>query len=165
MKLDELFNRLKAIGWTVKTNAAGELEDVKEPEQPAPVEVEKKEEEPVKNEGEWTPEDAAAVKELIALLPTLKQLVGQVPEAVQMAQNLKAQEDKARETLINSITSSPANMYTNEELAKMSMQTLEKVNGQVHINYAGAAGGVHIFDNASEPLTRRPVILAPMKDN
>lgn len=165
MTLDDLFKRLKAIGWTVKANAAGDEYEVKEPEQAPPVEVPKKDEEPVKNEGgEWTAEEAIAVKELIAMLPALKQALGQVPEAVQMAQKIKANEQSAREALINSITSSPANVYTNEELASMSMPTLEKVNAQVHVNYSGAAGG-QVFENVAAPLTRRAVILSPVEKN
>ena len=165
MDLTKLFERLKAIGWTVKTNEAGELEEVKEPEQAAPVKIE--DDEPKQNEGELTAEETAALKELIALLPTLKQLMGIAPdvgEAVQMAKRIKANESSERETVINSILSSTANVYTKEELEVMAAPTLAKINAQVHVNYAGA-GGAQVFENASQPLTRRAVILAPVKEN
>lgn len=164
--IQDLLNRLKGNGWTVKTNDAGELEEIKEPAAQVPPEP-KKEDEPKQNEGEWTPEDMAAVKELIALLPTLKQLMGvtqDVGEAIQMAKQIKANEMNGRENLINSITSSVANVYSNEELQAMSTATLEKINAQVHVNYAGA-GGPQVFENATAPLTRLPVILAPVKQN
>jgi len=164
MNLKELLPFLKGRGIAVKANESLEEFEVEEtqttpgPQPDAPAGL--------------SAEELTALKGLAAFATKLNELGGvetlatlkDVPAAIALAKNFQQKEQADKDALVAAVKANSANPYSDDELAGMTAQVLTKLNAQMNVNYAGLAGGAQVFENVSQPLTIKPVMLAPVKE-
>lgn len=92
---------------------------------------------------------------------TLEKALSTVPAAAELVANAQARDKQEREQVTASIKANGSNTFTDEELAAMPVPALVKLNAQLHVSYAGM-GGVAV-QNAEQPLSIRPILLAPVE--
>jgi len=155
LNLNGLVGFLQGKGWNIKVNEAAENED----------EIFEIEEGTTAPPNEEPPEEMLSAEELTALkgfatvlakngsLFTEEALVGAlktVPAAAQLVQNAQEREKLEKDSIIATIKTNSSNVYTDDELAGMSLPVLTKLNAQMNVNYLGMGGAT--FQNAEEPL-------------
>jgi hypothetical protein len=132
MKWNDLLAYLSGKGIQVKANSESEEEeptfDVSEV---APAkDKEDDEPEPKQNSAILTDGELSALKALAQAAPALL--------AVQQNAARQAQDEKA--AVVAEIKANRSNVYSDDELAGMSLPVLTKLNAQMNVNYAGLGG-------------------------
>lgn len=86
------------------------------------------------------------------------------PAAAVMVKNAQASQQRERESLIATIKTNAANIYSDEDLNSMPLPILVKMNAQMNVSYAGAGGAQAVYENSSQPLRVRPVLLGTQRE-
>jgi hypothetical protein len=130
MKWNDLLAYLSGKGIQVKANSESEEDEPSfDVSEVAPAK-EEDEPEPKQNSAVLTDGELSALKALVQAAPALL--------AVQQNAARQAQNDKA--SVVAEIKANRANVYSDDELAGMSLPVLTKLNAQMNVNYAGLGG-------------------------
>lgn len=103
---------------------------------------------------------ADEVKALKALVSNEQAVTvfAKLPTVLEFAQNAEARVKAERDQLIAEIKQNSATPFSDEELGKMDLPMLQKLNAMTGVNYAGIGGGTSLVVNDSDIL-RAPAVL------
>lgn len=168
LSLNGLIGYLQGKGWKVQVNedATSEDETFEVVEEPTPAipEVDTTDE-------VLSPEELKGLKAFATILAGNSQLIDSdgkallealkvVPAAAQLVQNAQERERLEKESIIATIKTNSANVYTDEELNGMSLPVLTKMNAQMNVSFLGMGGGSATYQNAEEALNMPTGLLA-----
>ncbi len=156
LSLNGLIGYLQGKGWKVHVNEDAESEDstFEVVEEPTVDTVDEPSDEML------SAEELKALKGFATMLAKNGQLLSEenllgalkiVPAAAQLVQNAQEREKLEKDSIIATIKTNSSNVYTDDELAGMSLPVLTKLNSQMNVSYLGM-GGAAMYQNAEEPL-------------